>query len=70
MIGKRIQRLRVERNLSLSELSKRANVAKSYLSAIERQIQANPSLHVLERISTVLDVPIQALLADISETSR
>lgn len=55
--------------MSLTELSKRANVAKSYLSAIERHIQANPSLHVLERISRVLDVPIQHLLSDMQDTS-
>lgn len=64
MIGKRIQTLRRERQLSLSELSRRANVAKSYLSAIERDVQTNPSLQVIERISRVLDVPVQSLIAE------
>ncbi|GMA61182.1 helix-turn-helix domain-containing protein [Alicyclobacillus fastidiosus] len=66
MIGKRLYELRRERNLSLSELAKRSNVAKSYLSAIERHIQVNPSLHVLERISRVLNVQIQTLLGESS----
>ncbi|WDL95248.1 helix-turn-helix domain-containing protein [Alicyclobacillus sp. ALC3] len=64
MIGKRIQSLRRERQLSLSELSRRANVAKSYLSAIERDLQTNPSLQVIERISKVLNVSVQSLVAE------
>jgi len=67
MIGKRIRALRRQRELSLSELARRANVAKSYLSAIERNVQTNPSLQVVERISKVLDVPVQVLVTE--ETS-
>lgn len=62
MIGKRIQQLRMEKGLSLSELAERAGVAKSYLSSIERDIQANPSIHFLEKIASVLQVDIQTLL--------
>lgn len=62
MIGKRIQQLRLEKKLSMSALAKRADVAKSYLSAIERDIQVNPSIQIIERISAVLEVPIQMLL--------
>lgn len=64
MIGKRIQSLRRERQLSLSELSRRANVAKSYLSAMERDVQTNPSLQVIERISKVLNVSVQSLVGE------
>jgi len=64
MIGKRIQALRKQRQLSLSELARRSHVAKSYLSAIERNVQTNPSLQVVERISKVLDVPVQALVTE------
>lgn len=62
MIGKRIQKLRIERRMSMSALAKKADVAKSYLSAIERDIQVNPSIQVIERISLVLEVPLHALL--------
>ncbi len=62
MIGKRIQQLRMERGLSLSELAERAGVAKSYLSAIERLIQINPSIQVIEKIAGVLDVSVQTLI--------
>lgn len=62
MIGQRIKQLRAERGISLSELAHRAGVAKSYLSAIERLIQINPSIQVIEKIAAVLEVPVQTLL--------
>lgn len=69
MLGDRIHRLRIEKNLSLSELADRAGVAKSYLSAIERFIQVNPTLQVLEKLASVLGVPIQYLIQP-DETSE
>ncbi|MFM1651716.1 helix-turn-helix domain-containing protein [Brevibacillus sp. B_LB10_24] len=62
MIGKRIQQLRKERGLTLSELAERADVAKSYLSSIERDVQSNPSIQFLEKIGAVLNVSVQSLL--------
>lgn len=59
MIGKRVKQLRSEKGLSLNELAERAGVAKSYLSSIERDLQSNPSIHFLEKISAVLEVPIE-----------
>ncbi|GAA0363543.1 helix-turn-helix domain-containing protein [Bacillus horti] len=68
MIGKKIQALRKERGLSLSELADKADIAKSYLSSIERDIQKNPSIQFLEKIAGVLDVPIQSLIHEESVT--
>lgn len=62
MIGKKIQELRKEKGLSLSELAERAEIAKSYLSSIERDIQTNPSIQFLEKIASVLDIPINSLI--------
>jgi XRE family transcriptional regulator, master regulator for biofilm formation len=64
MIGQRIKSLRLQKQLSLSELAEKAGVAKSYLSSIERNIQSNPSVQFLEKISAVLGVPVNALLHD------
>ncbi len=64
MIGKRIQRLRQQMGLSISELADRAGIAKSYLSTIEREIQGNPSIHVLEKICIVLHVTVPEILQD------
>ena len=62
MIGKRVQELRMRKGYTLSELAERAGVAKSYLSTMERDIQSNPSIQFLEKIASVLDVPIESLI--------
>lgn len=62
MIGKNIRTIRKERRLTLSELAERAHIAKSYLSNIERNVNQNPSIHVLEKIASVLEVDIQVLI--------
>ena len=49
MIGKNIYLLRKEKGLTLSELAERANIAKSYLSNIERNINQNPSIQIVEK---------------------
>lgn len=64
MIGERVKKYRLEKGLSLSELAERAGVAKSYLSSIERNIQSNPSIQFLEKVSSVLDVSVETLLND------
>ncbi|ATF12662.1 helix-turn-helix domain-containing protein [Brevibacillus sp. HB1.2] len=64
MIGSRIQQLRIDKSLSLSDLAERAGVAKSYLSSIERGIQRNPSIQFLEKIALVLNVTVDTLLQD------
>ncbi|KZZ86277.1 MULTISPECIES: helix-turn-helix domain-containing protein [Bacillaceae] len=62
MIGERIRKYRKEKNLSLSELADRAGVAKSYLSSIERNLQSNPSVQFLEKVSSVLGISVNTLL--------
>ncbi|WP_128894799.1 helix-turn-helix domain-containing protein [Longirhabdus pacifica] len=67
MIGNRVQRIRKQQRLSLTELAERANVAKSYLSSIERGIQQNPSIQFLEKVSKVLHCSVEELLYDKNE---
>jgi XRE family transcriptional regulator, master regulator for biofilm formation len=62
MIGKRVQQLRKEKGMSLTELAERAGVAKSYISSLERDIQKNPSIQFLEKIAAVLKVSVERLL--------
>jgi len=62
MIGERIQMLRKKKNYSLTELSERAGVAKSYLSSIERGIQQNPSIQFLEKVGVVLGISVEEFL--------
>ncbi|RIW36101.1 helix-turn-helix domain-containing protein [Bacillus salacetis] len=67
MIGERVKKLRQERKMSMTELADKAGVAKSYLSSIERNLQKNPSVQFLEKISTALNVPVDSLLYDTIE---
>ncbi len=50
--------------MSLSELAEQAGVAKSYLSSIERNLQSNPSIQFLEKVSSVLGVSVNTFLHD------
>ncbi|MGM0836076.1 MAG: helix-turn-helix domain-containing protein [Bacillota bacterium] len=62
MIGERIRKLRKSKGYSLSELAEKAGVSKSYLSYLERDLQTNPSLQFLQKISLSLGTNIEYLL--------
>ncbi|WP_090761623.1 helix-turn-helix domain-containing protein [Bacillus sp. OK048] len=62
MIGKNIYEIRMKKGLTLSALAERANISKSYLSNIERNLNQNPSIQVIKKIALVLDVDIKLLL--------
>ncbi|WP_078552719.1 helix-turn-helix domain-containing protein [Bacillus alkalicellulosilyticus] len=70
MIGEQVKKYRKEKGLSLSELAETAGVAKSYLSSIERNIQSNPSIQFLEKISSVLGVSVETLLHGDNEANQ
>lgn len=70
MIGQRIKKYRLIKHMSLSELAEKAGVAKSYLSSIERNLQSNPSIQFLEKISSVLGVSTNTLLGDESSETE
>jgi XRE family transcriptional regulator of biofilm formation len=62
MIGTNIKQIREEKGLTLSECAHRANISKSYLSNIERNLNQNPSIHILEKIAAVLEVDLRSLI--------
>jgi XRE family transcriptional regulator, master regulator for biofilm formation len=62
MIGTNIYKVRRKRGISLSELSERAGISKSYLSNIERNLNKNPSIHILEKISNGLNIELKELI--------
>lgn len=61
-LGRRIQRLRQERTLTLHELAGAADVSVSMLSSVERGRKA-PTIVVLARIAYGLAVPLTDLVA-------
>ncbi len=70
MIGERIKKLRLQHGMSLTELAERAGIAKSYISSIERQLQSNPSIQVLEKIATVFNTTAENLLKGNDESAE
>ncbi|MCQ6559002.1 helix-turn-helix domain-containing protein [Paenibacillus mendelii] len=66
-IGERIKRIRLSKGKSLSELAESAEVAKSYLSNVERGIQSNPSIQFIEKIAATLNITPNALLFEETE---
>ena len=62
-VGARLRALRVAKRLSISGLAERAGVSTGMVSQIERDL-SNPSVRMLERLRTALDVPLTALLED------
>ena len=62
MMGENIHKIRKMRGLTLSELAERAQISKSYLSNIERNLNQNPSIQIVEKIAKVLGVDFRTLL--------
>lgn len=70
MIGDRVKKLRQEKKMSLTELAEQAGVAKSYLSSLERNLQSNPSIQFLEKISAVLGVSVDYFIIENPNTDQ
>jgi len=64
LVGEKIKQIRKEKRISLSELAEKAGVAKSYLSSIERNLQTNPSIQFIGKISQVLEVSVKDLIIE------
>jgi XRE family transcriptional regulator, master regulator for biofilm formation len=67
MVGDKIKRMREKRGLSIIELSTKSGISKSYLSSIERGIQKNPSIQILDKLSYALGVSLNHVLSNKTE---
>ena len=65
-IGKRIRTYRLQAGLSQEKLAEIASCDATYLSEIE-QGKRNPSLKVIERIATALQIPLSRLFEKVDE---
>jgi transcriptional regulator with XRE-family HTH domain len=70
MEGKKLKMLRTGKGISLSKLSEMTGISKSYLSLIERDIQTNPSLDILEKIAKSFEVDVEDLVRKEKEDSE
>ncbi|OES44973.1 helix-turn-helix domain-containing protein [Domibacillus iocasae] len=55
MIGIKIKYMRLQQGLSITQLAKKANISKSYLSYLEKNPATNPSLQIVSKIAAALD---------------
>lgn len=60
-LAHRLATLRDNQGVSLSEIARRAQISKAYLSQLERGESTQPSYEVLERIATALGVHVEDL---------
>ncbi len=63
LLALNIKRIRLERGLAQERLALEAGVDRTLVSKIERVV-ANPSLEVLVKLATALQVSTQALLSE------
>jgi transcriptional regulator with XRE-family HTH domain len=61
-LGKVIQRLRDNKNMTQRDLAAKAKVTPGYIAQLEMGMRKNPSLDVLKRIAKALSVPVTELL--------
>lgn len=64
MIGKNLNRIRIEKNLGVNELSRLSEVNASYISAIEKGNKDNPSPKILNKLAEALNVDIIEFYTD------
>lgn len=68
-----IKPIRIKRNLTLYELSKRTGISRTYLRGLENNKKFNPTLLILQKIAEELEVNIKDLfysLDDIEELKQ
>ena len=62
--GRLIQRLRIDKKLSLRKLAKESKISPTYLSYIERGIQGPPSQDVVKRLAGALECDVDPLMSE------
>lgn len=58
--------LRLHKQLTQTQLAKRARVSQPYIVYLEQGVKRNPSLAVLQRLAKVLGVPTSAVIDALS----
>ena len=57
-----VKSARIRKGMNLTQLAKRANVSKGYLSLLESAREGNPSAKVLGKLAVALDMAIGDLI--------
>mgnify|MGYP001038450104 CR=1 FL=1 len=70
MIGEKIKNLRLKQGYSMTRLAEEAHISKSYLCHLERGLNSNPSLKMLEKIAVSLHTTIDYLIEPKLNTNK
>jgi transcriptional regulator with XRE-family HTH domain len=68
-LGRRLRRLREDREMSQEQLAERAETHWTYVSGIERG-RHNPGLNMLGRLAHALDVSLSELVTGVGDLPR
>ena len=63
VLAENLKRHRLATGLSQEELAHRADIDRTYVSRLERQIE-NPSIGIVEKLALTLGVPIAQMFAE------
>jgi len=58
VIGEKIKNLRLQKGYSMTRLAEKAHISKSYLCHLEKGLNSNPSLKMLDKIASSLHTPL------------
>ncbi len=61
--GRRLRRLRREKDLTQEQLAEAAGISVDFLSNMERGINA-PSFETLEKLTEILQIPVKCFFED------
>ena len=64
MLGENIKKIRQSKKMGLNKTASLAGISGSYLSNIEKGIKENPSMDVLNKIATALNVSINSFFEE------
>ena len=62
-IGKQLKQVRLAKDLVIDQVAELAGLSRAYISQVENG-KASPSLEVLRKLATALDVPMASLVVD------
>jgi transcriptional regulator with XRE-family HTH domain len=69
LVARNVRRIRVAKGISQERLAFDSGVDRSYLGGIERQTE-NPTVDLLDRLATTLEVPLAELFLEAGRTER
>jgi XRE family transcriptional regulator, master regulator for biofilm formation len=62
LVGEILKHYRKNKGMTINELSQKAGISKSYISSIERGLQRNPSIQILQKLADTLGISLTKLL--------